>query len=362
MSGALVSYIINVQLFYVLYFPGKVWLATLFFLRFFILLFAGLPLYWDEDKKFTCNTIHPGCTNVCLDLFSPFSYYQFIVLHLIFVSLPTVMYVTHQIHTTFNVPSGQHFPLRNVPGRMKLTARETKRNHTGWYQLHLVMRMFLELAFGVGQYFVYGISVRRNFLCLEKPCSPAVECFVSHPTEKSLLLQWMLGNAGLSVILTLAEMLFVLRCSIRQKDGQKVKREEIQRRRMSEIKWEKEKIRFSWEEVPENLGQSLPPTSSPKTFRKRMAGDDLRNPLNVSRFEHSGGKIKPWVGKGIQGNGHCNRNNGAKAPSIFNEIQDEPRIPTPLPRHHRPGKMLTVTMTAEHHTDSSEDQDNKSWT
>ncbi|KAK1338638.1 hypothetical protein QTO34_019292 [Cnephaeus nilssonii] len=53
---------------------GKIWLIFMILLRMVVIIVAGSPVYQDEQERFVCNTLQPGCANVCYDVFSPVSH------------------------------------------------------------------------------------------------------------------------------------------------------------------------------------------------------------------------------------------------------------------------------------------------
>lgn len=83
------------------------------------------------------------------------------------------------------------------------------------YLLVVTARVLWEAAFAVGHFLFFGLSVPRSFLCYEAPCTSGVECYVSRPTEKTLMLHLMLGLAVLSVLLSLADLVGGARAALR---------------------------------------------------------------------------------------------------------------------------------------------------
>lgn len=51
--------------------------------------------------------------------------------------------------------------------------------------------LFLKIAFLVGQYFLYGFSVSELFECERDPCVKIVDCYVSRPMEKTVMMYIM---------------------------------------------------------------------------------------------------------------------------------------------------------------------------
>uniref|UniRef100_A0A8V0YBA5 Gap junction alpha-1 protein n=1 Tax=Gallus gallus TaxID=9031 RepID=A0A8V0YBA5_CHICK len=74
---------------------GKVWLSVLFIFRILLLGTAVESAWGDEQSAFRCNTQQPGCENVCYDKSFPISHVRFWVLQIIFVSVPTLLYLAH---------------------------------------------------------------------------------------------------------------------------------------------------------------------------------------------------------------------------------------------------------------------------
>ncbi|XP_017574010.2 gap junction delta-4 protein-like [Pygocentrus nattereri] len=372
-------------------FIGKLWLAAFILLRVFVLLFAGFPLFWDEGDRFVCNTIHPGCASVCFDVFAPLSLCRLGFLHLMFVCLPTILYVTHHTHRVLTALTCRYFtqeptlPLKlqkpNVGGTKLSTGEGFAGRFTGQYLLHLILRVFLELAFGVGHYILFGFSVRRDFLCLQPPCSPAVECFTSRPTEKAFLLQWMMGNIVLSVILSIAEMWLVLRGSIQHR---KRKAEEENEGKMKSN--EGQKRDFFSKENNEKVPSS--PSSTPFPFKKRKPSDDpiltpsLTPKSSLSPWSEAGRAHTPSCSHTLtpeeaseqegsevvlcsaerlrQWKGRYAKNVGVKAPLASNSAKAAPW--SPAPKHVWQARQYTPVPTmTEHTSDSSESQDRKAW-
>ncbi|XP_077443927.1 gap junction protein, alpha 11 [Stigmatopora argus] len=250
---------------------GKVWLTVLFIFRILVLSVGADRVWGDEQSDFVCNTRQPGCENVCYDKAFPISHVRFWALQIIAVATPTLLYlgyVLHVVHVekklkervrqqaelgdqallflqrSFKIPkyikgSGKvssptllllpsikpfhcitshliylytHLCKVNIRGRL-LRA----------YVLHLVAKIAVELGFVVGQYFLYGLTLDALYVCTQKPCPHQVDCFLSRPTEKSLIIWFMLGAAALSLALCVAELLYLWgkafkECAARRRD------------------------------------------------------------------------------------------------------------------------------------------------
>lgn len=213
---------------------GKVWLITMIFLRVLILLFAGYPLYQDEQERFVCNTIQPGCANVCYDLFSPVSLFRFWLVQLVALCVPYivfVIYVTHKVSNTLTMDlnSQKQTKAFQMFNKTPLTAEQRggARCFAAAYILHLIFRTLLEAGFGAAHYYLFGFYVPRRFLCLHPPCTTQVDCYISRPTEKTVMLNFMLGVAALSFLLNVLDFICAIKRSVRQKSKRKVMVEKI---------------------------------------------------------------------------------------------------------------------------------------
>lgn len=218
-------------------FPGKVWLVVMIFLRVLALLFAGYPLYQDEQERFVCNTIQPGCANVCYDLYSPVSLFRFWLVQLLTLCLPYVVFVVYIIHKVSNdlcvhlnpaghVQASILLPIQQDSFR-KATERGSSRCFTGAYLLHLTFRTLLEGGFGAAHYYLFGFYIPRRFLCQHPPCTTQVDCYISRPTEKTVMLNFMLGVAVLSLFLNLLDFISSVKRSVTKKGKTKTTVEEI---------------------------------------------------------------------------------------------------------------------------------------
>ncbi|XP_067108823.1 gap junction delta-4 protein-like [Osmerus mordax] len=232
-------------------FMGKTWWVFTLTLRLSSLLLSGFTLFYDEQDQFVCNTIQPGCTNVCFDVFSPLSLFHFWLLQLLSLSLPHLLfltYVTHRVLSSQSVPAPRRSSERRRTSSLS-TLRRTPSSETrlgpappriplaGWSSasypcasfLDSAARVLLEAAFVAAQIYLYGLSVPRSFLCYEAPCVSGVACYTSRPTEKTLMLIFMLGVASLSFLLGLID----LACSLRRVAGRKRKREVLREEELS---------------------------------------------------------------------------------------------------------------------------------
>ena len=75
----------------------------------------------------------------------------------------------------------------------------------------LLFKIALELAFIVGQYYLYGFEMKSFFQCQQEPCSKlGAECFMSRPTEKTIFIIFMLVVASVSLLLNVVEVFYLI--------------------------------------------------------------------------------------------------------------------------------------------------------
>uniref|UniRef100_UPI00358E1FFF gap junction gamma-1 protein-like n=1 Tax=Myxine glutinosa TaxID=7769 RepID=UPI00358E1FFF len=187
---------------------GKLWFLAFIVFRIVLTGVAGESIYYDEQGHFSCNTIQPGCGNVCYDL-SASANRQDIgqrPKHLekeedIGETALNEQVELEMLNTITN--QGAVHDAEKHDGR-----RYIKRDGLmGAYLLQLVVRTIFETAFLVGQYLNYGLVIPVVFECVRKPCPNKVDCFVSRPTEKTIFLWVMYAVGGLCLLISIVEML-----------------------------------------------------------------------------------------------------------------------------------------------------------
>uniref|UniRef100_A0A4W5L0X0 Gap junction protein cysteine-rich domain-containing protein n=1 Tax=Hucho hucho TaxID=62062 RepID=A0A4W5L0X0_9TELE len=161
---------------------GKIWLTMLLIFRILLVTLVGDAVYSDEQSKFTCNTLQPGCNNVCYDTFAPVSHLRFWVFQIVLVSTPSIFYIVGKDPT-------------ELSSQVLLT-----------YIIHVVLRSIMEIAFLVGQYYLFGFEVPHLFRCETYPCPNRTDCFVSRATEKTIFLNFMFSISLGCFILNIVEL------------------------------------------------------------------------------------------------------------------------------------------------------------
>lgn len=75
----------------------------------------------------------------------------------------------------------------------------------------LLFKIALELAFIVGQYYLYGFVMKSFFQCQQEPSSKLdAEYFMSRPTEKTIFIISMLVVACVSLLLNVVEVFYLI--------------------------------------------------------------------------------------------------------------------------------------------------------
>jgi len=199
---------------------GKIWMSVLFLFRIMVLGAGAESVWGDEQSGFVCNTQTPGCENVCYDWTFPISHIRFWVLQIIFVSTPTLVYLAHVAHVIHKENKLRDFMATHAAADVvKVPKYSDERGHVkikgnllGNYMTSILFRIVMEVAFIVGQYYLYGFVMEARVVCTRAPCPFTVECYMSRPTEKTVFIIFMLAVACVSLLLNVVEV-FYLACS-----------------------------------------------------------------------------------------------------------------------------------------------------
>ncbi|XP_041832444.1 gap junction Cx32.2 protein-like [Melanotaenia boesemani] len=199
---------------------GKVWLSVLFVFRIMVLGAGAEKVWGDEQSSMVCNTKQPGCKNVCYDYAFPISHIRFWVLQIIFVSTPTLIYLGHAIHVIHQENKLREYMKTHSGSEVLKTPKysdekghiKIKGNLLGNYMTSIFFRILLEIAFIVGQYYLYGFVMDPLIVCSRAPCPFTVECYMSRPTEKSIFIIFMLVVACVSLLLNVVEIFYLACC------------------------------------------------------------------------------------------------------------------------------------------------------
>ncbi|XP_061785314.1 gap junction Cx32.2 protein-like [Nerophis lumbriciformis] len=199
---------------------GKVWMSVLFIFRIFILA-AGVDQIWgDEQANMDCNTNSPGCKNACYDASFPISHTRFWVLQILIVSTPTLIYLGHvllvirqenKLRRRLELKCDRNGLIKSPKYSDEHGKVRLKGSLLVSYMMQLLVKVLLEVAFIVGQYFIYDFIFMPDSITFQGgSCQTPTNCFISRPTEKSVFIVFMLAMAVLSVILNIVEMLYLM--------------------------------------------------------------------------------------------------------------------------------------------------------
>ncbi|XP_028451700.1 gap junction delta-2 protein-like [Perca flavescens] len=237
---------------------GKIWLTMLLIFRILLVALVGDAVYSDEQSKFTCNTLQPGCNNVCYDTFAPVSHLRFWVFQIVLVSTPSIFYIVYVLQKITKNEKVEDKKVEVVPRSSPLLERDkhiggdkettleanspynTSYDNEGWssqageceeksqleedikevgkdptqlssqvlliYIIHVLLRSIMEIIFLIGQYYLFGFEVPHLFRCETYPCPNRTDCFVSRATEKTIFLNFMFSVSLGCFILNIVEL------------------------------------------------------------------------------------------------------------------------------------------------------------
>jgi len=79
-------------------FPGKIWVMVMFAFRMVMVARVGDQVYSDEQEYFYCNTMTPGCNQVCYSHFAPISHLRFWSVMVIVTATPPIVFFAYASH------------------------------------------------------------------------------------------------------------------------------------------------------------------------------------------------------------------------------------------------------------------------
>ncbi|XDV32128.1 hypothetical protein PO909_003017 [Leuciscus waleckii] len=201
---------------------GKIWLTVLLIFRILLVTLVGDAVYSDEQSKFTCNTLQPGCNNVCYDTFAPVSHLRFWVFQIVLVSTPSIFYIIYVLHKItkdekLETERGEEWGgqdeesveqslLQDDFGEVSKDPTTLSSQVLLIYIVHVLIRSVLEITFLVGQYYLFGFEVPHLFRCETYPCPTRTDCFVSRATEKTIFLNFMFSISLGCFLLNIVEL------------------------------------------------------------------------------------------------------------------------------------------------------------
>lgn len=179
---------------------GRFWLLLMLVFRILILGTVASDLFEDEQEEFACNTLQPGCKQVCYDMAFPISQYRFWVFHIVLIATPSLLYLMYASHH-HNKRASSKQPISNQDYR---EVRHLKR----LYIINVAFRIVAEVGFLAGQWFLYGFRVEAQYPCSRFPCPYTVDCFTSRPAEKTVFLCFYFAVGILSAFSSCVELLY----------------------------------------------------------------------------------------------------------------------------------------------------------
>nr|XP_027797388.1 gap junction beta-6 protein [Marmota flaviventris] len=194
---------------------GKVWITVIFIFRVMILVVAAQEVWGDEQEDFVCNTLQPGCKNVCYDHFFPISHIRLWALQLIFVSTPALLVAMHVAY--YRHETARRFRKGEKRNEFKdledIKKQKVRIEGSLWwtYTSSIFFRIIFEAAFMYVFYFLYnGYHLPWVLKCGIEPCPNLVDCFISRPTEKTVFTIFMISASVICMLLNVAELCYLL--------------------------------------------------------------------------------------------------------------------------------------------------------
>ncbi|KAK1880436.1 Gap junction beta-3 protein [Dissostichus eleginoides] len=187
---------------------GRIWLSVVFVFRVMVYVVAAERVWSDDQAHFDCNTLQPGCKNICYDYFFPISHIRLWALQLIFVTCPSFMVVLHvsyrEERRKYQAKHGADRHLYDNPGQ----------KHGGlWYTylISLLLKTAFEITFLYLLNYIYdSFKLPRKVQCDVSPCPNLVDCYISRPTEKTIFTYFMVGASVLCVVLNICEIFYLI--------------------------------------------------------------------------------------------------------------------------------------------------------
>ncbi|XP_032971204.1 gap junction beta-4 protein isoform X2 [Rhinolophus ferrumequinum] len=190
---------------------GRIWLSVVFIFRVLVYVVATEDVWDDEQKDFVCNTLQPGCTNVCYDEFFPVSHVRLWALQLILVTCPSLLVV---MHVAYREERERRHRRKHGPNAQSLYENPSKKRGGLWwtYLLSLVFKAAVDSGFLYIFHRLYHghYDMPRVVACSESPCPHTVDCYISRPTEKTIFIYFMVVIAVICILLNLTEVTYLV--------------------------------------------------------------------------------------------------------------------------------------------------------
>ncbi|XP_030018987.1 gap junction delta-3 protein-like [Sphaeramia orbicularis] len=181
---------------------GRFWLLLMLVFRILILGTVASDLFEDEQEEFACNTLQPGCKQVCYDMAFPISQYRFWVFHIVLIATPSMLFLMYAMH---------HHNKKDSRSKSSHSSSQVYREELHirrLYVINVAFRLVAEVGFLVGQWLLYGFKVEAQFPCSRFPCPYTVDCFTSRPAEKTVFLCFYFIVGLIAALSSLAELFY----------------------------------------------------------------------------------------------------------------------------------------------------------
>ncbi|KAG7256188.1 hypothetical protein CRUP_011321 [Coryphaenoides rupestris] len=191
---------------------GRFWLFLMLVFRILILGTVATDLFEDEQGEFACNTLQPGCKQVCYDDAFPISMYRFWVFHIVLISTPALLYLLYAMHR-FSKKKAERDPgsaSSSASSGQSSGGREDReeRHLRRVYLVNVAFRLVAEVGVLLGQWRLYGFRVEAQFPCSRFPCPYTVDCFTSRPAEKTIFLGFYFSVGVVAAVSSLLELVY----------------------------------------------------------------------------------------------------------------------------------------------------------
>lgn len=189
---------------------GRLWLSIFVFCRIVVIGTVGDNLYEDEQEQFVCNTLQPGCNQVCYDQAFPISQYRFWVFQIVMLSIPVMTFLAYSIHIDEKVKAEHenNTCLEDVSQSERTQKWRRRKQHRTRqaYIVQVFVKLLLEIGGLLSHYYIYGFTINAHYTCLRFPCPHKVDCFVSRPAEKRIFLLYYFSVNILSAFICFIEL------------------------------------------------------------------------------------------------------------------------------------------------------------
>ncbi|XP_062386229.1 gap junction beta-7 protein-like [Sardina pilchardus] len=231
---------------------GRVWL--LIYVYRVVIYIISAQYVWIG--YFECNTAQPGCGKVCYDHHFPISPSLLWALQLVAITCPSLLvrcYMKERIQKK----------RRNTNSHRGAHPNEKKKQHSLWCMnlISLVLRAALDVGFLYLLYHIYdGYVIPRLAKCALWPCPNVVDCYISHPTAKTIFSLLMVVMACVCIVLCFCEIIYLISLKI--------------------IRWNKKENQQTYADSHE-LGELVLPRTDPtasKALSRTSSRTSVQNP------------------------------------------------------------------------------------